>query len=943
MGLITIQQRKFFTTRRDCVTSNASNVKTARIVLKMSRLLGKLMEAGSLGSILLTGVLIFLSVNVHANTKGQHLRQHNLKHDESMRTTKGNLLESNGLNSLHVIHGKQHVLHRKKGSAVVDENRMPGSLDWFLPQQSTSPLIEGFTTSFSHYPGDAVQFKLDCRRIPRRVDGYQLQIYRMGYYNGTGARLVDSLPILSTSCSTQPDCLFEQQDRMTTCKNWDVSAEWTIPSNIVSGVFVALPTVVDREPTPQSWTGGYIPFVVKQERERKHASEMLFKTSDLTWVAYNKYGGWNVYYRNDSKDFATRATMASYDRPFANRLQYPIGQQQNFLFSTEFPMLFWLEKHGYDVSYASCGDIEELFEESRLFDHRVLLSVGHDEYWTPLMRKAFLEARDFGVNLAFFSGNEMFWRVIWQENYHPDLPFDVESMLPAGFMGKLVKKKGRFRSFVCRKESIGDVTIWPRSEWWTGTFIDPRYRIPEPSHVLTGQVFAANAYRHEAMTIGEGFSQLRMWRDTSVRSFYQNFTRGNRVSNATYHTPIGILGYELDELAEDLFAPPGMFSLSSTKLFIRKALVDRYGAVYNRSGWLDHRMSLYRHHLDKIKDSTEHVLQDMHQVKKSRGLDHCSHIHDKHDDPLASGLLHTGPSYHHHVRSSLVFAAGTMQWSWALSSFHDGERTEQDFNLHQATLNLFADMHVLPYGFRGYLNANDGYGNVMPQPQQLVFPSLPKDKIPPVSRINQDDRTHNHSSTSSNLKSSTLLRSISLHKKSSLTITGTALDLGTGRVAAVEVSVDAGKTWHTATGREHWTYTHQFHKTVENTQSGFRVRNDSYPYPAHGSNSDVYLLRDTLTKQSILFDASVPLPVNVMTNSARSTLMRPHEGEHAKPRHHSRLWLIISRAVDDSGWVESIDAQLDSVLCSVATISAKGHTKLLNRLPHNMVLYQVVD
>lgn len=47
--------------------------------------------------------------------------------------------------------------------------------------------------------------------------------------------------------------------------------------------------------------------------------------------------------------------------------------------------------------------------------YKVLLSVGHDEYWTPMLRKAYEDARENGVHLAFFSGNELFWRVRWQD------------------------------------------------------------------------------------------------------------------------------------------------------------------------------------------------------------------------------------------------------------------------------------------------------------------------------------------------------------------------------------------------------------------------------------------------------------------------------------------------------------------------------------------------
>ena len=59
--------------------------------------------------------------------------------------------------------------------------------------------------------------------------------------------------------------------------------------------------------------------------------------------------------------FSDRATAVSYDRPWHNRLSFPLGQTQNFLFSTEYPLLYWLEKHAFDVTYASCADVENMF------------------------------------------------------------------------------------------------------------------------------------------------------------------------------------------------------------------------------------------------------------------------------------------------------------------------------------------------------------------------------------------------------------------------------------------------------------------------------------------------------------------------------------------------------------------------------------------------------
>ena len=49
----------------------------------------------------------------------------------------------------------------------------------------------------------------------------------------------------------------------------------------------------------------------------------------------------------------------------------------------------------------------------------MFISSGHDEYWSGPERSNVQAARDAGVNLAFFSGNEMFWRTRWEPSIDP--------------------------------------------------------------------------------------------------------------------------------------------------------------------------------------------------------------------------------------------------------------------------------------------------------------------------------------------------------------------------------------------------------------------------------------------------------------------------------------------------------------------------------------------
>ncbi|MGC5020488.1 DUF4082 domain-containing protein [Micromonospora sp. DT47] len=400
--------------------------------------------------------------------------------------------------------------------------------------------LQGFAADMSANVGESVSFKI------RAEHQYTVDIYRLGYYGGNGARRVATLPGTFPAQNQETPCVTDPATQIFDCGTWAVSTTWTVPSTAVSGVYIALLTRTD--------TGGasHITFVV---RDDSSTSDLIFKTSDATWQAYNSYGGTNFYSGPNG-----RATKLSYNRPFATR---GVLAGRDFLFSTEYPMIRFLERNGYDVTYTTDVDADRRGDLIR--NHKVFLSVGHDEYWSGPQRADVEAARDAGTSLAFFSGNEVYWKTRWEPS-------------------KDGSNTGH-RTLVCYKETWAGTKSDPSPEW-TGTWRDPRFSPPSdggrPENALTGTAFMANS-DDLALQVPAGQGRNRLWRNTSVA----NLSAGQTATLAP-HT----IGYESDEDLDNGFRPAGLIRLSTTTGETPEYLRDFGNEV--TPGTTTHHLTLYR-------------------------------------------------------------------------------------------------------------------------------------------------------------------------------------------------------------------------------------------------------------------------------------------------------------------------------------------------------------
>ena len=302
---------------------------------------------------------------------------------------------------------------------ITEENARPGTRDWLLTKTDItadepvelwrSPRIEGYCSETSVEAGETLKIMVSTNPVSE----FSLEIFRTGYYGGTGARSMkrfDSLP-----GKVQPDPPIGE-NRLRECR-WEPSVEFEIPEDWLSGVYLGKLTA------KKEGTQSYVIFIVRDDRP----CDLLFQCSDMTWATYNTWPT-NEFslYHNDANGYTGHigrkkwstdqndTGWVSFDRPYSQFCQdhlvkFPTSVGSGEFLLWEFPLSYWIEEQGYDVSYISNVDTHR--HGPRLKKAKGFISVGHDEYWTLEMYDNVTAARDAGVNLAFLSGNSI-WGVV---------------------------------------------------------------------------------------------------------------------------------------------------------------------------------------------------------------------------------------------------------------------------------------------------------------------------------------------------------------------------------------------------------------------------------------------------------------------------------------------------------------------------------------------------
>ena len=294
-------------------------------------------------------------------------------------------------------------------NTVQVENAKAGSSDWQLADPATNHEIEGYASLAGVSRGGQISFFVNTADPT-----FTLEVFRVGWYGGAGARRMMAPVQLTGTKQTIPapdpttgivECQWTNPYTLNIPNDTSDSSDWA------SGVYLA-------RLTGSSGKQSYIIFVVRDDtRAATYVAQMPFNT----FQAYNNWGGKSLYIWNSTNSIA--AVNVSFNRPYA------FGNQPNsasgvgageFLTnvqpSTEgmpagwsYNMVRFLEREGYDVAYVTDVDAHE--NASLLLNHKAVLVIGHSEYWSWQMRANVQAARDAGEGLGFFSANTCYWQV----------------------------------------------------------------------------------------------------------------------------------------------------------------------------------------------------------------------------------------------------------------------------------------------------------------------------------------------------------------------------------------------------------------------------------------------------------------------------------------------------------------------------------------------------
>lgn len=269
------------------------------------------------------------------------------------------------------------------------ENARPGTNDWVIPSSMNGALAAYLTTT-SATCGDVVELKVSS------AEPVSIVAYRMGYYDGLGAREIwrqDGVPAVVQAAPITGGTANGNDLRMTSAAHWTTTTTIPVNATWVPGTYLIK--------VSGGGVAAYAPLTVRDDSGTRH--ELLIQQATTTWQAYNKYGGVGFY--SGAGIGSGRLTA---DRPYAE------GQGSGQFLTLEQGLVFWAESKGLDVTYWTNEDLDEFGGQLPDRAGTVFLP-GHDEYYSLTMRAALSQAIDHGVNVANLGANAAYRRITYAD------------------------------------------------------------------------------------------------------------------------------------------------------------------------------------------------------------------------------------------------------------------------------------------------------------------------------------------------------------------------------------------------------------------------------------------------------------------------------------------------------------------------------------------------
>ena len=296
---------------------------------------------------------------------------------------------------------------------VARENAKPGSANWatnipieyagdyarrdqvggFLKWIETGikgKRVEGWLESASATCGQTLKLHISGNAAPVKIS-----LYRMGYYQGAQARLINEVTTKEAIPAFDAPTISSAPKSLVT-NNWPVSFQMKITKETPPGQYLfRLDDGVGKST--------FVPLMITNPENRYG---LTFVSSVITWQAYNEWGGYSLY-KGPNLKRNSRATVVSFQRPYD-------GDGSGQTRYMELPLLRLIEEDGIDLNYATDFEVEE--NSSEIKDANSILLGGHDEYWTNNMRKNLDDAVARGVNLINFGANTGYNRIRLEGN-----------------------------------------------------------------------------------------------------------------------------------------------------------------------------------------------------------------------------------------------------------------------------------------------------------------------------------------------------------------------------------------------------------------------------------------------------------------------------------------------------------------------------------------------